>query len=101
MKREPNADNGDRRRKNVAEKLVRPTIDDDATEADWEFFLTKWKIYVSAAGLVGEDLVFQLWNCPSESLQRQLHDLGYRVVSSEVDKDKVDKDKVDRDNVDK
>merc|ERR1712041_1357 len=46
---------------------------------------TKWKIYVSAAGLVGEDLVFQLWNCPSETLQRQLHDLGYRVVSSEVE----------------
>ena len=84
-KREPNTDNGDRRRKNIAEKLVRPTIDDDATEADWEFFLTKWKIYVSAAGLVGEDLVFQLWNCPSEGLQRQLHDLGYRVVSSEVE----------------
>ena len=85
MKREPNVDNGDRRRKNIAEKLVRPTINDDATEADWEFFLTKWKIYVSAAGLAGEDLVFQLWNCPSESLQRQLHDLGYRVVSSEVE----------------
>merc|ERR1711989_125743 len=84
MKREPNADNGDRRRKNIAEKLVRPTIDDDATEADWDFFLTKWKIYVSAAGLVGQKLVFQLWNCPSETLQRQMHDLGYRVVSSEV-----------------
>ena len=57
----------ERRKKNVAEKLVRPTIDEDASEADWEFFLTKWKIYVAAAGLVGEELVFQLWNCPSES----------------------------------
>merc|ERR1712177_180033 len=75
----------ERRKKNVAEKLVRPTINEDASEADWEFFLTKWKIYVSAAGLVGEELVFQLWNCPSETLQRQLHDLGYRVVSSEVE----------------
>ena len=75
----------ERKRKNVAEKLVRPTIDEDASEADWEFFLTKWKIYVSAAGLVGEELVFQLWNCPSETLQRQMHDLGYRVVSSEVE----------------
>ena len=75
----------ERNRKNVAEKLVRPSIDEDASEADWEFFLTKWKIYVSAAGLVGEELVFQLWNCPSETLQRQLHDLGYRVVSSEVE----------------
>ena len=87
LKKEPNVgvDVVDRRRKNVAEKLVRPTIDEDASEADWEFFLTKWKIYVSAAGLVGEELVFQLWNCPSETLQRQLHDLGYRVVSSEVE----------------
>ena len=59
----------ERKRKNIAEKLVRPAIDEDASEADWEFFLTKWKIYVSAAGLVGEELVFQLWNCPSETLQ--------------------------------
>ena len=75
----------ERKRKNVAEKLVRPSIDEDASEADWEFFLTKWKIYVSAAGLEGEELVFQLWNCPSETLQRQMHDLGYRVVFSEVE----------------
>ena len=85
MKKESSGDVVERKRKNVAEKLVRPTIDEDASEADWEFFLTKWKIYVSAAGLVGEELVFQLWNCPSETLQRQLHDLGYRVVSSEVE----------------
>ena len=40
---------------------------------------------MSAAGLEGEELVFQLWNCPSETLQRQMHDLGYKVVSSEVE----------------
>ena len=50
----------ERKRKNVAEKLVRPTIDEDASESDWEFFLMKWKIYVSAAGLEGHELVFQL-----------------------------------------
>ena len=44
----------ERRKKNVAEKLVRPTIEEDASEVDWEFFLTKWKIYVAAAGLVGD-----------------------------------------------
>ena len=71
LKKDPSVgvDVVDRRRKNVAEKLVRPTIDEDASEADWEFFLTKWKIYVSAAGLVGEELVFQLWNCPSTTLK--------------------------------
>ena len=87
LKKDPSvgADVVDRRRKNVAEKLVRPTIDEDASEAEWEFFLTEWKIYASAAGLVGEELVFQLWNCPSTTLKRQLHDLGYRVESSEAE----------------
>ena len=75
----------ERKRKNVAEKLVRPSINEDASEADWEFFLMKWKIYASAAGLEGEELVFQLWNCPSDVLQRQMHDLGYKVKSSEDD----------------
>ena len=72
-----------RKKKNVAEKLVRPSITEDASEADWEFFLMKWRIYASAAGLEGEELVFQLWNCPSDVLQRQMHDLGYKVKSSE------------------
>ena len=85
LKKEPSGDVVDRRRKNVAEKLVRRTIEEDASEADWEFFLTKRKIIVSGAVLVGEELVFQLWNCPSETLQRQMHDLGQRVVSSEVE----------------
>ena len=51
----------ERRKKNVAEKLVRPSINEDTSEADWEFFLMKWKIYASAAGLEGEELVFKLW----------------------------------------
>ena len=75
----------ERKKKNIAEKLVRPSIDEDASEANWEFFLMKWKIYASAAGLEGEELVFQLWNCPSDVLQRQMHDLGYKVKSSEDD----------------
>ena len=74
-----------RKKKNVAEKLVRPTIDEDASESDWEFFLMKWKIYVAAASLEGQELVFQLWNCPTDVLQRQMHDLGYKVTSSEDD----------------
>ena len=73
----------EKRRKNIAEKLVRPSISEDASEADWEFFLMKWKIYASAAGLEGKELVFQLWNCPSDILQRQMQDLGYKVKSSE------------------
>ena len=85
LKNEPSGDVVDRRRKNAPEKLVRPTIDKDATEAGWEFFLTKWKLYVSSTGLAGEELVSQLWNCPSETLQRQMHDLGRRAVSSEAE----------------
>ena len=75
----------EKKKKNVAEKLVRPTIDEHASESDWEFFLMKWKIYVAAAGLEGQELVFQLWNCPTDVLQRQMHGLGYKVTSSEDD----------------
>ena len=60
----------EKKKKNVAEKLVRPVIDEHASESDWEFFLMKWKIYVAAAGLEGQELVFQLWNCPTDVLQR-------------------------------
>ena len=75
----------EKKKKNVAEKLVRPIIDEHASESDWEFFLMKWKIYVAAAGLEDQELVFQLWNCPTDVLQRQMHDLGYKVTSSEDD----------------
>ena len=85
LKKEPSGDVVDRRRKIIAEKLVRRTIEEDASEADWGFFLTKRKMIVSGAVLVGEELVFQLWNCVRETLQRQMHDLGQRVVSSEVE----------------
>ena len=87
LKKDPSVggDVVDRRRKNAPEKLIRPTIDEDATEASWEFFLTKWKLYVSSTGLAGEELVSQLWNCPSETLQRQMHDLGRRAMSSEAE----------------
>ena len=85
LKTDPNGDTVDRRRKNAPEKLPRPTIDEDATEAGWEFFLTKWKLYVTSSGLTGEELVSQLWNCPSETLQRQMHDLGRRDMSSEAE----------------
>ena len=41
----------EKKKKNVAEKLVRPVIDEHASESDWEFFLIKWKIYGDAAVL--------------------------------------------------
>ena len=35
----------EKKKRNVAEKLVKPTIDEHASESDWDFFLMKWKIY--------------------------------------------------------
>ena len=73
----------EKKKKNVVEKLVIPTNDEHSSELDWDLFLIKWKIYVAAAGVEGLELIFQVLNCPTDVLERQMHGLGYKVTSSE------------------
>ena len=61
------------------EKIRRPTLNEESTETDWNFFVSKWTRYKRSAKLRGEDLVDQLWACMSEGLERQCHDHGASV----------------------
>ena len=61
------------------EKIRRPTLGENISETDWNFFESKWTRYKRSAKLVGEDLVDQLWACMSEGLERQCHDHGASV----------------------
>ena len=61
------------------EKIRRPTLEENISETDWNFFESKWTRYKRSAKLVGEDLVDQLWACMSEGLERQCHDHGASV----------------------
>ena len=59
-----------------SEKLPRPTLEEEISESDWNFFTSKWRRYKRATKLSGQDVVDQLWACMSEGLERQCHDHG-------------------------
>ena len=67
------------------EKLKRPTLDTGITEADWEFFLSRWQRYKRATNITGQDITDQLWDCVSDELARQCHDAGANEETSEKD----------------
>ena len=64
------------------EKLRRPTLEEDISESDWNFFKSKWTRYKRATKLAGQDVVDQLWACMSEGLERQCHDHGASADST-------------------
>ena len=39
------------------EKLRRPTLEEDISESDWNFFKSKWTRYKRATKLAGQDVV--------------------------------------------
>ena len=59
-----------------SEKLPRPTLEEEISESDWNFFNSKWRRYKRATKLEGQDVVDQLWACMSDGLERQCHDHG-------------------------
>ena len=59
-----------------SEKLPRPTLEEEISESDWNFFNSKWRRYKRVTKLEGQDVVDQLWACMSEGLERQCHDHG-------------------------
>ena len=61
------------------EKLRRPTLEEDISETDWNFFKSKWTRYKRSAKLSGQDVLDQLWACMSDGLERQCHDHGASV----------------------
>ena len=65
-----------------ADKLPRPTLKDESTEADFIFFKDSWIRYKRSTGRTGQAIVDQLWACCSQELSRSVYDSG---VTSEAD----------------
>ena len=55
------------------DKLPRPALKDEATEADFIFFSDSWTRYKRSTGLTGQAAVDQLWACCSQELSRSVY----------------------------
>ena len=63
------------------EKLPRPKLEEDITDADWNYFKAEWTRYKRSVNLAGQNIVDQLWATMSEDLKRQCHDHGVSFSS--------------------
>lgn len=66
-----------------AEKLPRPTITEDTTEADWNFFEESWSRYKRSTGLEGQNIIDQLWACASNSLAKACYQTGAKTTRTD------------------
>ena len=60
-----------------AEKLPRPSIVEDVTETDWNYFKESWTRYKRSTGLEGQSVMDQLWACTSQSLAKACYESGF------------------------
>ena len=67
-----------------ADKLPRPSLKDEATEADFIFFKDSWTRYKRSTGLTGQAVVDQLWACCSQELSRSVYDSGVTSEATET-----------------
>jgi hypothetical protein len=54
------------------EKVKRPTLSSGGSSEEWTYFTTRWKDYVSATKVTGQEKVVQLLECCDEGLRRDL-----------------------------
>ena len=66
-----------------ADKLPRPALREEATEADFIYFSDSWKRYKRSTGLTGQAAIDQLWACCSPELSRSVYDSGVTSEDSE------------------
>ena len=66
-----------------ADKLPRPALREEATEADFIYFIDSWKRYKRSTGLTGQAAIDQLWACCSPELSRSVYDSGVTSEDSE------------------
>ena len=52
------------------EKPKRPVISCDMSESDWTFFEHKWSIYKRQSGIVGQQIVDEIWACLDADIDR-------------------------------
>ncbi|XP_028411560.1 uncharacterized protein LOC114534203 isoform X2 [Dendronephthya gigantea] len=68
------------------EKVKRPTISRSGTSEDWSYFLSRWKDYVDATKITGQDKVLQLLECCEEQLRKDLtRNAGGSIASKPID----------------
>ena len=67
---------------NKAPKLPRPTLSEEISEGDWNFFCEQWKRYKRATKLSAEDVTDELWACLSDELARQCFDHGANMTTT-------------------
>ena len=67
-----------------ADKLPRPALKEDATEADFIFFKDSWARYKRSTGLTGQAAIDQLWACCSPELSRSVYDSGVTSEDNET-----------------
>ena len=61
---------------NKRDSIPRPTIDENCTESDWNFFTAPWKRYTMGSNMTDEQEIQQMWAAASQTLQRKLHSGG-------------------------
>ena len=59
-----------------AEKLARPTLEEEISEVDWNFFKNEWSRYKRSTGLTGQSIMDQLWACASDNMKKRCHQSG-------------------------
>ena len=59
-----------------AEKLTRPTLEEEISEVDWNFFQSEWSRYKRSTGLTGPSIMDQLWACASANMKKRCHQSG-------------------------
>jgi len=65
-----------------AEKLPRPSIVEDVTETDWNYFQESWTRYKRSTGLEGQSVMDQLWACASQSLAKACYESGATALTT-------------------
>ena len=55
-----------------AEKVKRPAVSAAGTSEEWAYFVQRWSEYKEATHLSGSDVIFQLLECCSDSLRKDL-----------------------------
>ena len=68
-----------------AEKLSRPTLEEEISEVDWNFFLGEWKRYKRSTGLTGQSITDQLWACASANMKKRCHQSGATDQTEEAE----------------
>ena len=58
--------------KNMRGKMNRPSAGLEMTESKWRYFMNQWAVYKRTTRITGQDVVDELWQCPSDLLRMEV-----------------------------